>query len=255
MEGPHIHYYAERIRPLIGRSVASIDGQRAHVCTAVVGRRLVEVLPHGKLLRLRFDGLGENLRLHCLMFGDIRIDAGRPGKRLTFSARLVDDPEPPMTLNLFLGAARMASESEFDPAVAARDIGDGRQPTEQTMAQAIAALAGETLADALMDQTWFPGLGNKIKNEALFDAKLSPSMTMQQMSGEQADRLAESIRNFTGYFRREVFEHGDRVALRYQVFRKKRCPDCGGNLINEKIGELQRTCHHCPSCQATAGVG
>ncbi|CAK7295001.1 Endonuclease 8-like 3 [Vulpes lagopus] len=75
---------------------------------------------------------------------------------------------------------------------------------------------GRMLCDVLMDQRVLPGVGNIIKNEALFDSGLHPAVKVCQLTDEQTHYLVKMIRDFSILFYRrcpgETLQSGGRVA-------------------------------------------
>ena len=249
MEGPQNQLYARQLAELTGRHVVRLGGDRRDAVGEIVGRRIEGVTALGKLLFIHFasddDDQLIHLRLHCLMFGDVRINRTRPGKRLTLRMTLDEATK----VYLYLGAARMATTDEVDPDVLSRDIAGGNNPTDDVMRRAAAARPDGLVCDVLLDQHWFPGLGNKIKCEALHRARVHPAVAMKNLSDDQFESLAFHSRDFTAHFESVIFRDGDRGTPDYKIFRKRKCGTCGGKVLNEKLGELERSCHYCPDCQ------
>ncbi len=248
MEGPQIQMYATRLRGYVGWTIANLVGERAHAVDSLQGCKIKDAQAFGKLLFVSFKDTDVLLRIHCLMFGDIRFDQIRPGKRLTLDI-YVTKRNQSANIRVYLGSTRLTSSSELDPAVMRRDIAGGRQPTLWLMRAVQTERSNTLVCDALLDQNWFPGLGNKIRNEALFMSRLHPELRLSQLTTEELRKLAKSIRTFTRHFESRVTEVNDRPPLDYQIFRKRRCRRCGGSVRNEVLGELQRHCHYCPVCQ------
>ncbi len=257
MEAPQIHWYAEQLLAgLVGQTLVKVEGERASQAEPFVGRRLIELLPRGKVLFLRFEGLDDVLRLHCLMFGDVRLNRERPGKRITI--RLSFEPESGSlgssnadhdVVTLTLGAARRYGPEEpskipiiGDPM---SDAFDGTRVINEAARDDPKAV----LADVLLDQERFPGLGNKIRTESLFRARLHPLQTVGSLSKTERDRLAVQIHDYTRLFFEAVAEHGDHADPPYRIYRKKVCPECAETIVDEKLGQTNRRCHVCPNCQ------
>ena len=245
MEGPQIQLYAAQLRSLGGFSLVRLGGERRHVVADLRGHTFAEPIAFGKLLFLRFADHSKLLRLHCLMFGDIRINRTRPGKRLTLRMSMESGDK----VYLYLGAARLADADELDDTIRQRDIAGGKQPDPATLKRAAEALPNQMVCDALLDQQWFPGLGNKIKCEAMHHADVHPATKMGDLNDESIERLSEGVRGFTQHFESIIFRDGDRGTPKYQIFRRRRCGRCDGPVKNEKLGDLQRSSHYCPNCQ------
>nr|XP_054410734.1 endonuclease 8-like 3 isoform X2 [Pongo abelii] len=75
---------------------------------------------------------------------------------------------------------------------------------------------GRMLGDVLMDQNVLPGVGNIIKNEALFDSGLHPAVKVCQLTDEQTHHLVKMIRDFSILFYRgllyaKYLEYKDKI--------------------------------------------
>lgn len=241
--------YARRLSCFKGWKIIDLAGERAHVIEPLRGRTINRVQAVGKLLFVYFNAVDQLLRIHCLMFGDIRFDEIRPGKRMTLELTVCYGQRR-ANVRVYLGSTRLATMAEVDPTVVRRDITGGRQPTLRLMRRLKTSQPQSLICDALLDQAWFPGLGNKIRNEALFRSRLHPEHRLSDLADDQLQELASSIRNFTKHFESRVTEANDRPQLDYQIFRKRRCARCGSDVRNEVLGKLQRHCHYCPVCQS-----
>lgn len=106
----------------------------------------------------------------------------------------------------------------------------------------------EEIADVLLDQTIFSGVGNIIKNEVLSLVKVNPKTKVRDLSDEEIKEIIERTRKYSWQFyewRKEF-----KLRLNLKVHRKGKCPNCGEKLIREKTGKRQRWSYYCPSCQA-----
>ena len=249
MEGPQIHLYARTLFPeVIGHTLAAVEGERADRAEHLVGSALAEVVPLGKRLWLRFAGHDdERLTLHCLMFGDVRLDRDRE-KRLTLRLWFERDGDR-RRVDLYLGAAKVVPASEQAKVPATRDVMHPDADPAATLAEAAAAKPDRQIGDLLLDQTWFPGLGNVIRVEALWEAGVHPERTADSLSEADRDALAAGVLRVAGEFYEAVAERGDHAHPTRRAHKGKTCARCGGDLKKEKLGEDDRTCWWCPVCQ------
>ncbi|XP_070613563.1 endonuclease 8-like 3 isoform X3 [Erythrolamprus reginae] len=82
---------------------------------------------------------------------------------------------------------------------------------------------GRMLCDVLLDQTILPGVGNIIKNEALYDSGLHPIVKCCKM--------------------------GLAISKHYRVYKRSTCHQCGGKIIVCRLGENNRMTYFCSQCQ------
>ncbi|XP_073529030.1 endonuclease 8-like 2 [Phyllobates terribilis] len=100
----------------------------------------------------------------------------------------------------------------------------------------------------LMDQRYFSGVGNIIKNEILYLAQVHP---LSLGSLLPADTLRAIIDHAVSFTARWLQSKIQRDPLHYQIYMKELCQK-GHKLVKEKIGPprgLQRLTWYCPTCQ------
>ncbi|XP_058905064.1 endonuclease 8-like 3 isoform X3 [Kogia breviceps] len=107
---------------------------------------------------------------------------------------------------------------------------------------------GRMLCDVLLDQKVLPGVGNIIKNEALFDSGLHPAVKVCQLTDEQTHHLVKMIRDFSLLFYR-CHKAGSAVSNHYKVYKRPNCGQCCCKIIVCRLGENKRMTYFCPHCQ------
>ena len=249
MEGPQIHLYARTLFPaVVGRTLVAAEGERADRVEPLLGGTLEEVAPIGKRLWLRFAGHDDvRLTLHCLMFGDVRLNRDRE-KRLTLRLWFEGDGRRDR-VDLYLGAAKVVPAKEQAQERPDRDVMNPAADPAATLAEAAAAAPDRTVGDVLLDQTWFPGLGNVIRVEALFDAGVHPDRAVGSLADSERAELAAGVRRVAEAFYEAVAARGDHAHPPRRVHKGKTCPVCGSALCKEKLGADGRTAWWCPVCQ------
>nr|XP_005556408.2 endonuclease 8-like 3 isoform X3 [Macaca fascicularis] len=107
---------------------------------------------------------------------------------------------------------------------------------------------GRMLGDVLMDQNVLPGVGNIIKNEALFDSGLHPAVKVCQLTDEQTHHLVKMIRDFSILFYR-CRKAGLAVSKHYKVYKRPNCGQCHCRITVCRFGDNNRMTYFCPRCQ------
>uniref|UniRef100_A0A8C0RYM2 Endonuclease 8-like 3 n=1 Tax=Canis lupus familiaris TaxID=9615 RepID=A0A8C0RYM2_CANLF len=107
---------------------------------------------------------------------------------------------------------------------------------------------GRMLCDVLMDQRVLPGVGNIIKNEALFDSGLHPAVKVCQLTDEQTHYLVKMIRDFSILFYR-CRKTGSVISKHYKVYKRPNCCQCCCKITVCRLGENNRMTYFCPRCQ------
>ncbi|XP_043918460.1 endonuclease 8-like 3 isoform X2 [Protopterus annectens] len=104
------------------------------------------------------------------------------------------------------------------------------------------------LCDVLLDQAVLPGVGNIIKNEALFDSGLHPAVKVCQLSDEQVHHLVKMTRDFTVLFYK-CRKTGAAIYKHFKVYKHPKCSQCKGSITVCRLGENNRMTYFCSFCQ------
>ncbi|KAJ8262213.1 hypothetical protein GJAV_G00163880 [Gymnothorax javanicus] len=105
------------------------------------------------------------------------------------------------------------------------------------------------LCDVLLDQSVLPGVGNIIKNEALFDSGLNPAIKVSELTDVQIHHLVKMTRDFTLLFYK-CRKTGSPLYKHYKVYKRPSCGQCGGKITVCRLGEDGRMTYFCPRCQS-----
>ncbi|XP_076144311.1 endonuclease 8-like 3 [Alosa pseudoharengus] len=114
--------------------------------------------------------------------------------------------------------------------------------------EAMRAEGGRMLCDVLLDQAVLPGVGNIIKNEALFDSGLHPAVRVSQLSSEQVRHLVKMTRDFTLLFYK-CRKTGSALYKHYKVYKRPQCGQCNGSITVCRLGDNGRMTYYCQHCQ------
>ncbi|NWU68621.1 NEIL2 Endonuclease, partial [Pterocles burchelli] len=192
---------------------------------------------------------GNWLRVHFGLFGSIRANefsrANKANKRGDWK-----DPTPRLVLHFESGGflvfynCRMhwCSSPRADPA---SDI----LSAEFHRGRALDALhAPNPICYTLLDQRYFSGLGNIIKNEVLYLAKIHPLTRGSLLALSDLERLLDCAVRFSADWPHSKL-HGKR--LHPQIYQKEQCA-LGHPVMKETLGPLggfKRLTWWCPQCQ------
>jgi endonuclease VIII len=107
--------------------------------------------------------------------------------------------------------------------------------------------ANEQIADVLLDQNIFAGVGNIIKNEILFMARIHPETKVTNIPPVKLKKVVRLARDFSFQF----YEWRKKFVLRKNliIYRKSVCPVCGGKVVRKLTGKRMRWSFYCPKCQ------
>ncbi|XP_038165543.1 endonuclease 8-like 2 isoform X2 [Arvicola amphibius] len=115
--------------------------------------------------------------------------------------------------------------------------------------QALEALRqAQPVCYTLLDQRYFSGLGNIIKNEALYRAGIHPLSLGSLLSSSSLEALMNHVVEFSSDWLRDKLQGKERHT---QIYNKEQCPS-GHQVMKESFGppgRLQRLTWWCPQCQ------
>lgn len=241
MEGPLVRIVSERLCGFKGRKVVKSFGNAKIDVSRMSSAVIRDIFSRGKQLIIAFPGF--NLRIHFMMYGSWRINAERPG----VVPRLGLDFETGM-LRFYNCSVRIIDGDltgrAFDPEI---DITGENWNRDKVLSLALEK-TGDPICDVLMDQEVFAGVGNMIKNEALFDARIHPMSIVASIPRKSLSDLAEKTREFSMRLY-EVENAGRSFADLFRVYRRPRCPVSGDKVVMKSTGERDRVSFFCPKCQ------
>jgi endonuclease-8 len=259
-EGDTLARTAAGLRPwLVGQSVRAARAAGPGAVPRldrVVGATVVAIESIGKNVVIRLDN-GLELRTHLRMHGSWhRYRPGERWRRPPSRARLVIEVDGSVAVcfdapvvelfeqraeRVHPGVARLGPDllaASWDPDEALRRF---RDPTR----------AARAIAEVLLDQRALAGIGNEVKNEVLWQSRVSPWATVDELDDATLRSLMELARDIlhegvaTGRRPRHVYRRGGR-----------RCPRCLATVrVAHQGAELPRLTFWCPDCQgSTSGA-
>ena len=240
MEGPSIHLLAQELQLLVGQKIKKASGNASFEKKILLDQTINEIYPFGKRLIIQLDS--HALVIHFLMYGSYRVDEQRKG--MNPRLELITSQHAFALYNCSVKCIKRVNLKKYIPF--AFDI---LWPTWNIVKviNIIKRHRTSTIDDILLDQNIFAGVGNIIKNEALFLSKVRPEKKISQLSLKKLKEIANNTRKFSQRFLelRKIFQ----LKKNLQIYRKTLCPTCGTKIIRKKTGKLQRWSFYCPKCQ------
>jgi len=106
----------------------------------------------------------------------------------------------------------------------------------------------EFVCDVLLDQSVFEGVGNIIKNEALFSAGVHPLSKVGRIPKEKMEEIIRETRSFSKLFY-ETRKKGQELKTYLKIYQKSKCPGSGEKVVRMITGKRKRLSHFCPAVQ------
>ena len=248
MEGPSLYLAANQLKPFKGKTVLAVSGNTKIEKERMLHRKVKNIFPWGKHLVIQFDEFA--LRTHFLLFGAFEAnlnDSPLTGDyKRAYTPRLQLDFEDG-TIKLFNCSVKFLETSHAKASYDFRiDIMSPKWDPDKAF-DSITSAPGVEIADVLLDQEIFAGVGNIIKNEVLWRVRIHPQTIVKNMTPSELKDLIAETRKFSLLFYkwRKVFL----LRKHLDLYQKSICPRCGTKVKREKTGKRNRISHFCPVCQ------
>jgi endonuclease-8 len=248
VEGPSLHLAAEQLQPFVGRRIARVSGNSKIGIPRLRRQRVNDIFAWGKHLVLQFDAFA--LRVHFMLWGTFA--ATVKGVSVTGDYRRVSPPR--LVLGFPNGELLIWSSSlKFIEGTDVKASYDFRVDVLSPTWDAAGALRkvrrfpSKQIADVLLDQSIFAGVGNIIKNEVLFRTRTSPFARVRDLPVSRLKAIVEDARTFSFRF----LELRRQFALRknLEIYGRGTCPSCAGKVRRRIHGDRQRRSFYCEHCQ------
>lgn len=245
-EGPSIVILKQAAAKFAGQTVRAVSGNSKQDLPRMEGKRVRALCSWGKHFLIVFDGFA--MRVHFLLFGSYRIDEGKIGSDggLPIPPRMhlaFDNGE----LNVYACSLKYIEGDPDDSYDWSGDVmADAWDPKQAR--RKLKAHPDMLVADALLDQSIFAGVGNIIKNEVLFRIRVHPESTIGALSPRKLTELIRQAREYSFDFL--AWKQAYVLRKHYQVHTKTICPRDGNRLGYRKhLGRAQRRAFFCNVCQ------
>lgn len=266
-EGPEIRRAADALAAaVVGAPLVTVwfhDRALKKYERVLRGRRVESIEPRGKALLTHFD-YGLTLYTHNQLYGVWRVAKAGTRPRTRRSLRIVLETSENAILLYSatdiaiwstdaLGAhpflARLGPDvldPAFDVAAAKARLADPR-------------FARRNLGALLLDQEFLAGLGNYLRVEILWQAKLGPERRPADLDARERTRLAEAIvdvpmRSYRWRTKSRA-KALQKTAFRFRAYHRagQPCERCGSAIVRTTVAS--RPFYSCPFCQSSREPG
>lgn len=250
MEGPSIFLAAEQLSPFIGQKILTLHGNTKKICKErLLQQKIFSIFSYKKYLFFQLENF--TLRTHFLLYGSFEatinnvVVTGDYPKKNQF---------PRLALKFKNGHLEMYNCSvnliETANAIKECDLSSDIMSDDWNSENAYSKIKkclNVEIADVLLDQEIFGGVGNIIKNEVLFLAKISPTRKVKNISAAKLKEIIGISRDYIFSFLkwRKLFV----LKRHYQVYRQSYCHKCQAKITRKKTGARGRLSFVCERCQ------
>ena len=238
-EGPVILLMKEHLQKFVGEQVVDVSGSEIEE-SLIKGKTLKEIKLFGKQTYLIFDEI--NIRIHLLMFGSYEIDRQiQPNENLRLGLSFKNGKALFYTCSVKLSPNNFLETIDWEADVMS-DIWNPEKAKTKLKAN-----PKMMICDALMNQDIFSGVGNIIKNEALFRTAIQPESLIENIPSKKLNDLISEARDFSFDFYK--WKREGVLRKKFQVYEQKNCPVCRKPLTKKTTGKSKRTSFFCETDQ------
>ena len=225
-EGPSILALRDKLMPFKGKIVKNAGGYGKMPAGWIKGKKLQDILTWGK--HLLFVFANGTVRVHLMLFGKILINERKDVNRSFFLEFAKGE------INGYIVKAQKLKVKPTDEYDWRIDImSDEFDPSY--VKKLLKEHSNETIDDVLMDQNLFAGVGNKIRNEALYRAGIHPLSKVGKIPAAKLNQLINEVVKYAKIFYKNLSTSGKHDS--FQVYKKEYADD--GSEVTMKI--LPRT--------------
>jgi endonuclease-8 len=221
-EGPSILHLRNQLLPFKGKIVTKAGGYGKMPTAWIKNKKLKDILTWGKHLVFVFKK--GSVRVHLGLFGEILMNQEKKVNAsfyLHFAKGEINGYvvraqklEKPLE-EIFDWRVDIMSPS-FDPAY---------------VKQLLKKYEGKTIDDILMNQDIFAGVGNKIRNEALYRAGIHPQSVVGKIPPAKITVLIKEVVKYAKLFYRNLEKTGENNS--FQVYQQEYAAD--GSEVTMKV--------------------
>jgi endonuclease-8 len=241
LEGPPLKVIVEELSFLTSETIVSASGSAKIEKEHLTGKIIKRVFSRGKNLLFQFPDY--TVRVHFVMFGSYTIN--NPRKNVTPSLSLKTHNNIVEFYRCSIGMIHNEEvEVLFDEEV---DIMSERWNAKKVLELTLNQ-PNELICDVLLDQAIFAGVGNIIKNEALFLARVHPLSRTGNVPKEKIEEIILQARSFSRIFY-ETRKKGNELNAYLKIYQRSKCPNSGEKVLRMPTGKRRRLSYVCPILQ------
>lgn len=221
-EGPSILHLKDQLQPFKGKIVQKAGGYGPMPTAWIKGKKLINIESWGKHLLLIFSNGA--VKVHLGLFGDVLINERKKVNRSFYLEFAKGE------INGYVVTASKLKKP-VDELYDWRTDVLSKKFDKAYVKKLLKEKAGETIDDVLMDQDVFTGVGNKIRNEALYRAAIHPQSIIGKIPAAKITKLINEVIVYSKIFYNQLGTTG--VNDFFQVYQQEHAAD--GSEVTMKV--------------------
>lgn len=237
-EGPSIMYLKEKLVPFEGKKVTDAGGYTPMPTGWIKNKKLLAVNSWGKHLLLQFKDV--SIKVHLMLFGSFLINKSKKVNASLY-LRFGDD-----IVNFYVVRCEKL-EGSLEELYDWRTDPFSRHWSPVYVAGLVQQYPKALIADLLLDQLVFTGVGNIIRNEVLFRARLHPLSVVAYIPKPKITKLVKEVKKYSVQFLND--KKAGTLSKNWQAYEAELCPRDGIQFEKKWVGKTKRKVYYCNCCQ------
>lgn len=238
-EGPSILFLKNKLQRYKGKTVSEASGYGEMDKSQISNIKLLDIETYGKNLLFVFKDFF--VGVHLGLFGSMLVNK-RKKVNASFALHFASDE-----INFYVAKTKFYEGKPTDHFNFKTDILKPEFDEDFVLNELQNKHAEEMIGDVLMDQHLFAGVGNIIRIEALYHAKIHPESMVKAIPEKKLIFLLKMIVDYAEEFLNLLKTDGVKEAA--LIYGKKICPKDKTELIIEEMGKVKRKTYVCKKCQ------
>lgn len=237
-EGPSILFLKNKLQRYKGKTVSEAAGYGEMDKSKIVNIKLVDIETYGKNLLFVFKDFF--VGVHLGLFGSMLVNK-RKKVNASFSLHFADGE-----INFYVAKTKLYEGKPSDHFNFKTDILKPEFDPEFILKE-LENHGDEMIGDVLMDQHIFAGVGNIIRIETLYHAKIHPQSIVKEIPEKKLVFLLKMVVDYAEEFLALLKTSGVKEAA--MIYGKKTCPKHKTDLVIAEMGKVKRKTYVCEKCQ------
>jgi endonuclease-8 len=227
-EGPSLLHLRNKLLPFKGKVVKKAGGYGPMPTEWINGKKLLDIITWGK--HLLFVFANGTVRVHLMLFGEILVNERKKVNR-SFFLEFANDEINGYVVKAKKLKGKPGEVYDWRVDILHEDF-DGAHVKTLLKTQ-----AGKTIDDVLMNQQIFSGVGNKIRNEALYRAGIHPLSITGKIPAAKITRLIKEVVKYADIFYQKLEKNG--VNKNFAVYQQEYAAD-GSEVTMQVLPKSKR---------------
>lgn len=238
-EGPSILFLRNKLTRYKNKIVTEASGYGEMDKSRIVNLKLLDIDTYGKNLLFVFKDFF--VGVHLGLFGSMLVNK-RKKVNASFALHFGDSE-----INFYVAKTKLYEGKPSDHFNFKTDILKPEFDADFVLKELQTNHAEEMIGDVLMDQKLFAGVGNIIRIESLYHAKIHPKSIVKAIPEKKLIFLLRMVVEYSQEFLNLM--KTDEVKTAASIYGKKICPKDKTELIIEEMGKIKRKTYVCKKCQ------